>query len=407
MSNYRSNDIPSALSNQLGWMPYTLKHNPDTKKLEKKPVLRGWADSTDSLELCLWKSRNNPSWRPGLSLNPEVNGIALIDFDNVGIGEGNFTAEAMGYVNKAQTLSEVSASGNGIHLLITAKIDKNYKHKYLLSQAGTCELYWEKRFAALTFDFRLGITETLENYDSIPKILPFVYEVGRTTKDSLDGTGDTVGYGDTPKYPIAKSTFEGLRYYLNKAKNHEKFSKLYNGAFIHDGQWLGNESYPTQSEADLALCCLSMFYTKSKHFQEKYIENLDQYDGRGLAFSICDKLMRRSQLNRKKWKRFDYRLATLNLAYELQTSYYFDEHFRSEFSALQRANQLRSAHKRAHNNQSKILDAINLLSERGDRISQVAIINETKLNKRTVSDNLRRLEIKVGSGKANYSKKCS
>ena len=202
-------NIPSAIANQLGWMPYTLKYNPDTKHLDKKPSLRGWADSTDSLDLCLWKCRNNPDWLPGLSLNPKVNGIALIDFDNVGIGEGNFTAEAMGYVRKSNTFTEVSASGNGIHLLIATKVAKNYKHKYLLNQ-GSCELYWQQRFVALTFDFSLGIPKGIGDCESIPSILPFVHEVGRTTRDSSDELGDAIGYGDIPKYPVAKATFEGL-----------------------------------------------------------------------------------------------------------------------------------------------------------------------------------------------------
>ena len=393
MNNYRSTEIPSALSNKQGWILHTLKYNPCTKKLDKKPVHRGWQHSTDSLDLCLWKSRNNPDWKLGLSLNPEVNGMALIDFDDVGIGGGNFTAEAMGYVRKANTLSEVSASKNGIHLLITAKVDKNYRNKYQLNQ-GFCELYWKSRFVSLTFDWRLDAPQTIGNFESIPEILPFVYEVGRTARNQSDELGDAIGYGATPKYPIQKSTFEGLRYYLNKAKNHEKFSRLFNGAYIHDGQFLGNDDYPSQSEADLALCCLSMFYGKSEHFQKKFIENLDQYDSsRGLAYSICDKMMRRSELNRSKWRRFDYRLSTLHLAYELQTSYYFDEHFRSEFSALQRDRQWRSATKRAYNNQERIESAIDSLSQRGDKVTHSAIAKYTGLARSTVIRNMKKLKV--------------
>ena len=394
-------NIPSAIANQLGWMPYTLKHNPETRKLEKKPVLRGWADSTDSLELCLWKCRNNPDWLPGLSLNPDVNKLILVDFDNVKVG-GDFTAEAMGYVKSAQTLTEVSASGNGLHCIATAEIDKNYKHKYLLNY-GQCELYWKSRFVALTFDWRLDAPQTIGNFESIPEILPFVYEVGRTTRDSADGRGNILGYGDTPKYPVAKATFEGLLYHLNRAKNREQFSKLYNGAYIHDGQWLGNDDYPSQNEADLSLCTRGLWYAISEQFQSKYIEDITSYDNKGQGFSIVDKLMRRSGLNRGKWKRFDYKLSTLHLAYETITNpynpvEYFNEHYKEEFSDTQRYRQGLSANKRSRNYNVKVFDAIHKLELEGVRLSLASIARESGTHRDTVAIKLKAEGLKLVRG---------
>ena len=300
MSNYRSTEIPSVISNKIGWMTYTLKHNPDTHKLEKKPVEIGWQHSQDSLEVCLLKCQRNPSHLPGLSLNPEVNKLILIDFDNVKRGS-DFTVEAMNYIRRANTLTEVSASGNGLHCIGTADIDKNYRNKYQLN-FGQCELYWRSRFIALTFDWKLDAPQTIGNFESIPEILPFVYEVGRTARNQSDELGDAIGYGDIPKYPVAKATFEGLLYHLNRAKNREQFSKLYNGSYIHDGVWLGNDDYPSQSEADASLCERGLWYSISEQFQSKYIEDIASYDNMGQGFSIVDKLMRRSGLNRPKWE---------------------------------------------------------------------------------------------------------
>ena len=385
-------NIPSAIANQLGWMPYTLKYNPDTKHLDKKPSLRGWADSTDSLDLCLWKCRNNPDWLPGLSLNPKVNGIALIDFDNVGIGEGNFTAEAMGYVNKAQTLSEVSASGNGIHLLITAKVDKNYKHKYLLNQAGTCELYWEKRFAALTFDWRLDVPQTLNDYQySLESIFPFV-EVSKRKYGDYTNLGDDLFYGNAPKYIITEKPLAGIMEQLRRAKNNSKSSKLIQGSYIYNGEWLGSESYPSQSEADLALVALCMFYAKSPYFLSRYYPKLDDYCLRGLAYSLTDMVLKKSSLFRSKWRRRDYKISTLSLGYDSQIRTYFDEQSRDEFSDTQRARQGLSANKRMANNQRKILDAIDTLSKSMDKVTQSAIVSHTGISINAVRRNLLALD---------------
>ena len=402
MLDHQFSSIPAALSSQLGWIPYRLTPNPDNpNKLDKKPIFTGWKHSNDSLELCLWKSRNNPDWRPGISLNPDTNKLILIDFDNVKVG-GDFTAEAMGYVSKAKTLTEVSASGNGLHCIATADIDKNYKNKYQLNH-GSCELYWQQRFVALTFDFQLGIPRVIKDFESLPKILPFVYEAGRTDRYQSDDFGDAVGYGDTPKYPVAKSTFESLISHLGRAKNHDKFSRLYNGAYIHDSEWLVNDDYPSQSEAELSLCTRGMYYAKSEDFQRKYIEDLDQCDGRGWSYSICDKLIRRSELYRSKWKRFDYRLATLNLAYETIKEPYdpvehFNKHYKEEFSDTQRYRQGLSANKRSKNYKVKIYDAIHKLELEGVKLSLASIAREAGTHRETVAIKLKAEGLKLVRG---------
>ena len=194
-----------------------------------------------------------------------------------------------------------------------------------------------------------------------------------------------------------------------KEKNGNNFSRLYNGAFIQDGEWVSTKKYPSQSEGDLGFVALGMYYANSEHFHRKYLEDLDGYDGRGLAYSLCDKMMRRSELYRSKWKRFDYRVATLNLAYESQTEpynpvEYFDKHYRDGFSGIQSWRQNLSKNKRVESNQQRILDAIDILSNIGDKITKVAIMNKSGLKEYAVNHNLKKLGIKVASGKATFSK---
>jgi putative DNA primase/helicase len=84
---------------------------------------------------------------------------------------------------------------------------------------------------------------------------------------------------------------------IEKAKhagNGEKFSRL----------WSGDTSgYPSQSEADLALCCLLAFWT-----------------GRDPA--RIDSLFRQSGLYREKWDRADYRAKTIQMALDGRTEFY-------------------------------------------------------------------------------------
>ena len=390
MSNYRSNDIPSALSSQLGWIPYTLTHNPETKKLDKKPIFRGWQHSTDSLELCRWKSRNNPDWLTGLALNPDVNKVVLCDWDNVRQGD-SFSDEAMAMVKRANTLTEISTSGRGLHAIATADIDKNYKNKYLLHY-GQFELYWANRFVALTFDFRSELPKVINHFDDIPSVFPLV-EVKDKKYTDYSNIDSDLFYGNAPKYVITQKPFDGIMEQLRKAKNYSKFSKLYNGAHIHDGEWIPTSKFPSQSEGDLSLITRTMFFSKSQHFLSRYYSNLDDYDLRGLAYSLSDMVLKKSSLFRPKWRRRDYRISTLNYGFDKQTRWYFDEEFMEEFSAIQRDRQWRSAHKRSDNNQERIESAIDSLQERGDKVTHSAIAKYTGLARSTVIRNMKKLKV--------------
>ena len=78
------------------------------------------------------------------------------------------------------------------------------------------------------------------------------------------------------------------------AKNGEKFTVLWEG---------DTTGYDSQSEADLALCCLLAFWT-------------------GGDYDRIDKLFRQSGLYREKWHREDYREATINQAIENTVEFY-------------------------------------------------------------------------------------
>ncbi len=86
-----------------------------------------------------------------------------------------------------------------------------------------------------------------------------------------------------PSSPLVVSEDE-LITKARQAQNGSKFERLWTG------QWEGD--YPSQSEADLALCCLLAFWTRKDR-------------------SRIDALFRRSGMMRKKWLREDYREDTM------------------------------------------------------------------------------------------------
>ena len=384
--------IPSALSSQLCWIPCTIKPNPDNpNKAIKKPALRGWQHSVDTLDECLSKCERNPDHRPGLSLNPDVNKVVVGDWDNVKRGD-SFTPEALSMVNATNTLTEISQSGRGIHAVMTADIKEDYRTKYELNY-GNFELLYKNHFVAFTFDYdlNLNLPDVLTHYEHLPSVLPIIEVKDKKYSDYTNIGGDLF-YGNAPKYDISQKVLDGIMEQLRRAKNYSKFSKLYNGAHIHDGEWIPTSKFPSQSEGDLSLIALTMLYSKSPYFLSRYYPNLDDYCLRGLSYSLSDMVLKKSSLFRRKWRRRDYKISTLNYAFDKQTRWYFDDEFMEGFSDTQRARQGLSANKRMANNQRKILDAIDILSKSMGKVTQSAIVGHTGLSINAVRRNLLALD---------------
>ena len=390
--------IPSSLSSQLCWIPCTIKPNPDNpKKTIKKPALRGWQHSIDSLDECLTKCERNADYRPGLSLNPEINRVAVGDWDNVKRGD-SFTPEALSMVSATNTLTEISQSGRGIHAVMTADINEDYRTKYALNY-GNFELLYKNHFVAFTFDYdlNLNLPDVLTHYEHLPSVLPII-EVKDKKYTDYSNVGGDLFYGNAPKYDITQKPFDGIMEQLRRAKNYSKFSKLYNGAHIHDGEWIPTSKFPSQSEGDLSLITRTMFFSKSPYFLSRHYPKLDDYDLRGLAYSLSDMVLKKSSLFRPKWRRRDYRISTLNYGFESQTRWYFDDEFMEEFSAIQRDRQWRSAHKRSDNYKVKIYDAIHKLGLQGVRLSLASIAGEAGTHRETVAIKLKSEGHKLESG---------
>ncbi|WP_413874444.1 DUF5906 domain-containing protein [Albidovulum sp.] len=135
------------------------------------------------------------------------------------------------------TYTEVSRSGLGLHLIVRANIGKGCK-------VGNVEVYSELRFLICTGNVyrALPVAEQQESVDAL------------VTELRLRQKIDKIDIAPLPDQP-EKEADAAILDRATKAANGEKFLALMNG------QWKGHRSYPSQSEADMALLSILAFYS--------------------------------------------------------------------------------------------------------------------------------------------------
>ena len=187
-------------------------------------------------------------------------GIVGVDIDHCRNEDGSFTDVAKAILKKAQSYTEISPSGSGLHIflrgIMPGKGNKN-------STSGV-EMYAAARYFTMTGNRLEGTPDTIADGKDI---LPWIHEnyiakkSSKKTKEKK--TLRTVSLTDEQVLEKARA-----------AQNGDDFSSLW------DGSWEGK--FGSQSEADLSLCCSLAFWTG---------KNKEQ----------MDRLFRQSKLFREKW----------------------------------------------------------------------------------------------------------
>lgn len=163
---------------------------------------------------------------------------------------------------------EVSQSGTGIHILALGEIRKNSKNSAL-----NVEIYNDERFCALTGNALIA-SEMHED----PTAIKYIYDKYKTPERSWEAH-------TRPRMVCSKSD----EWILDKAmRRGGQFPLLYVGEWQFAG-------YPSQSEADLALCTDLAFWTDRDE-------------------SAIERIFRSSGLYREKFEREDYRRKTISRA---------------------------------------------------------------------------------------------
>lgn len=201
-----------------------------------------------------------------------------IDLDDCFI-DGELTGEAQQIVGELGSYTELSQSGNGLHIFVKASKpgtrSKNTKQGF--------EMYEHSRFFVVTGSHLSGTPETIEERQhEVDNLYERMFGRAKEKKASRSIEPKSPPMDDTTILSIAQS-----------AKNNEKFNPLYAGDI---------SGYGSHSEADQALCNLLAFYTQIPE--------------------QIDRLFRGSGLMRDKWEREEYSESTINKAIEDLTAWY-------------------------------------------------------------------------------------
>jgi hypothetical protein len=204
-----------------------------------------------------------------------------IDIDNCRNPDTGQIAEwAWEIIRGLNTYTEVSPSGTGVHVILRGKLPVS-KGNQVAHENGKVEMFSRARYFTFT-GIHVEGTPT-EIFDRQIELLALhkQFFASRNPPNAEEYS--------TPSSHILPDDDE-LIAKARQAQNGSKFEQLWNG------QWEGD--YPSQSEADLAFCCLLAFWT-------------------GKDRARIDGLFRRSGMMRKKWLREKYREETMAKAIAL------------------------------------------------------------------------------------------
>ena len=207
-------------------------------------------------------------------------GIVGIDLDNCVNAEGNIALWAKDILQRFPTYAEVSPSMHGIKLLCRGPA---------LSEGGKNRRDWPEKDAGVEM-YRSGRYFTITGH----KLPDHPREIVDCSEAVQWLYGRLLSAGKKDRKPLSDDDIVRV---ASKAKNGAAFAALYRG------EWEGK--YPSQSEADLALCNFVAFYTGANAAR---IEAIVSASGLG---------------QRGKWsEREDYRKATVAKALQDRTEFF-------------------------------------------------------------------------------------
>jgi hypothetical protein len=227
------------------------------------------------------------------------NGICGIDIDHCISDSGYYTSEASEVIELMHSYTEVSPSGNGVHILFRAdKFQFDKVRYYIMNRQAGMEVY-------ITGATNRYLTVTGNSIEHFPfgnrteELKLFLERYMKKRDSQEESVGRNAINGVNPIY--GSNTLLDDKTLLDKAfscRNGQGFQRLWNG---------DSSGYPSQSEADMALCGSLAFWT-------------------GCNPEQMDRLFRQSGLMRKKWDRVQsgstYGAITIQAAVRKCTSVY-------------------------------------------------------------------------------------
>ena len=256
MEQYKN--IPESLKKLNQWVCFKLEYNKKKGKYDKIPKdpKTGYnAKANDPATWSDYQTAVNAVSKYGFNgIGIEfANGIFGVDLDNV-VKDGKLTPEAQDIIKTLDSYTEYSPSGTGVHILCKGTIPPKDRRK------GNVEMYSEGRFFTVTGNV-LGEPKDIQERTAQAAIVHAKYLKREEQKPTNQQPTD-----------LDLSDSELINKAMN-AKNGHIFRALWNGDI---------SGYPSQSEADLALCNLLAYWTNGNAYR-------------------MDALFRQSALYRPKW----------------------------------------------------------------------------------------------------------
>lgn len=168
-----------------------------------------------------------------------ANGIFGVDLDNV-VKDGKLTPEAQDIIKTLDSYTEYSPSGTGIHILCRGTIPAKDRRK------GNVEMYSEGRFFTVTGNTLVGTQEEVKERTAQAAAVHAKY---LRREEAAPATSQPQELNLSDSELISKAM---------NARNGHIFRALWNG---------DTSGYPSQSEADLALCNLLAYWTNGNAYR--------------------------------------------------------------------------------------------------------------------------------------------
>ena len=223
------------------------------------------AKSNDPSSFVPYKTAVQASGYDGIGIGI-FNGICAIDLDNCVSDSGYYTQTAAEIVALMHSYTEYSPSGNGLHILFSAKgFQYDTKRFYIMNHQAGIEVY----VAGATNKYVTVTGNRCEDYEYGDRTQELQVLLDKLMRRPEVGAENAINAKNSDL------SMEQLLQLAKSSKNGPAFTALWNGSL---------EGYLSPSEADLALCSHLAFWT-----------------GRDAA--KMDTMFRQSGLMRDKWDR--------------------------------------------------------------------------------------------------------
>jgi len=234
-------------------------------KVPYQPQTGLGAKSNDPSSFVPYKTAVQASGYDGIGIGI-FNGICAIDLDNCVSDSGYYTQTAAEIVALMHSYTEYSPSGNGLHILFSAKgFQYDTKRFYIMNHQAGIEVY----VAGATNKYVTVTGNRCEDYEYGDRTQELQVLLDKLMRRPEVGAENAINAKNSDL------SMEQLLQLAKSSKNGPAFTALWNGSL---------EGYLSPSEADLALCSHLAFWT-----------------GRDAA--KMDTMFRQSGLMRDKWDR--------------------------------------------------------------------------------------------------------